>query len=81
MEEPHNESDEYSSPSKSQLKREMTALQDLGAELATLSKERLGKIDMPKRLRDALRFTKHGAKQREMQYVDKIMHDIDTALM
>ena len=83
MEEPYNEPDEYSGPSKSQLKREMTALQDLGAELATLSKERLAKIDMPERLRDALldaqRFTKHEAKRRQMQYVGKIMRDIDTA--
>lgn len=83
MEDTYNEPDEYSGPSKSQLKREMTALQDLGAELATLSKERLAKIDMPERLRDALldaqRFTKHEAKRRQLQYVGKIMRDIDTA--
>jgi len=75
--------DEYSGPSKSQLKREMTALQDLGAELVALSKERLAKIDMPQRLREALfdaqRFTKHEAKRRQMQYIGKIMRDIDAA--
>ena len=53
MEDIDNAPDEYSGPSKSQLKREMTALQDLGAELASLSKERLAKIDMPERLRAA----------------------------
>jgi len=78
-----NEPDEYSGPSKSQLKREMTALQDLGAELVALSKERLAKIEMPDRLRDALldaqRFTKHEAKRRQMQYIGKIMRDIDAA--
>jgi ribosome-associated protein len=78
-----NDADEYSGPSKSQLKREMTALQDLGAELVALSKERLAKIDMPERLRDALRdaqrFTKHEAKRRQMQYIGKIMRDIDAA--
>ena len=83
MEDTYNEPDEYSGPSKSQLKREMTALQDLGAELVALSKERLAKIDMPERLRDALldaqRFTKHEAKRRLMQYIGKIMRDIDTA--
>ncbi|TRZ94531.1 MAG: DUF615 domain-containing protein [Rhodocyclaceae bacterium] len=77
----YNEADEYSGPSKSQLKREMTALQDLGAELVALSKERLAKIDMPERLRDALldaqRFTKHEARRRQMQYIGKIMRDID----
>ena len=83
VEDIYNEADEYSGPSKSQLKREMTALQHLGAELVALSKERLAKIDMPERLRDALldaqRFTKHEAKRRQMQYIGKIMRDIDAA--
>jgi ribosome-associated protein len=78
-----NDADGYSGPSKSQLKREMTALQDLGAELVALSKERLAKIDMPERLRDALldaqRFTKHEARRRQMQYIGKIMRDTDAA--
>lgn len=78
-----NDADEYSGPSKSQLKREMTALQDLGAELVALSKERLAKIDMPERLRDALleaqRITKHEARRRQMQYIGKIMRTVDAA--
>ncbi len=78
-----NEPDEYSGPSKSQRKRESTALQDLGTELVALSKERLAKIDMPERLREALldaqRFTKHEARRRQMQYIGKIMRDIDSA--
>jgi ribosome-associated protein len=83
VEDIYNEAEEYSGPSKSQLKREMTALQNLGAELVALSKDRLAKIDMPERLRDALldaqRFTKHEAKRRQMQYIGKIMRDIDAA--
>ena len=83
VEEINNEPDEYSGPSKSQLKREMTALQDLGAELVALSKERLAKIDMPERLRDALleaqRITKHEARRRQMQYIGKIMRTVDAA--
>lgn len=78
-----NDAGQYSGPSKSQRKREMTALQDLGAELVTLSKERLAKIDMPERLRDALleaqRITSHEAKRRQMQYIGKIMRDVDAA--
>jgi ribosome-associated protein len=78
-----NDAEQYSGPSKSQLKREMTALQDLGAELVALSKERLARIEMPERLRDALldaqRFTKHEARRRQMQYIGKIMRDIDAA--
>ena len=83
MEDIDNDADGYSGPSKSQLKREMTALQDLGAELVALSKERLAKIDMPERLRDALldaqRFTKHEARRRQMQYIGRIMRDTDVA--
>jgi ribosome-associated protein len=75
--------DGYSGPSKSQRKREMTALQGLGAELAALSKERLAKIDMPERLHEALlevqRISKHEAKRRQMQYIGKIMRDVDAA--
>lgn len=83
MEDIDNAPDEYSGPSKSQRKRESTALQDLGAELVALSKERLARINMPERLRDALfeaqRITKHEAKRRQMQYIGKIMRDVDAA--
>jgi ribosome-associated protein len=61
----------------------MTALQELGAELVELSRERLAKIEMPERLREALldaqRFTKHEARRRQMQYIGKIMRDVDAA--
>jgi ribosome-associated protein len=70
-------------PSKSQLKREMHALQELGEELVALSADRLKKIDLPDNLRDALRdaqrFTKHEAKRRQMQFIGKLMRDIDPA--
>ena len=81
MEETDNELPGYRGPSKSQLKREMTALQELGEELVGLSRERLAKIDMPERLRDAIldaqRITKHEARRRQMQYIGKIMRDVD----
>ena len=77
----HDEEPRYTGPSKSQVKREMTALQELGAELASLSKERLAKIEMPDRLREALlevqRITKHEARRRQMQYIGKVMRDVD----
>jgi len=72
---------EFDRPSKSQLKRESTALQDMGAELAALSPERLDRIDMPDKLRtalrDAQRITQNGAKRRQMQYIGKLMRDVD----
>jgi ribosome-associated protein len=71
----------WDGPSKSQRKRESTALQDLGAELVELSADRLKKIDMPENLRDALRdaqrITSHGAKRRQMQLIGKIMRNVE----
>jgi len=70
-------------PSKSQLKREMDALQALGARLIDLNKERLAKIDMPDELRDAVRdaqrFTKHEARRRQLQYIGRLMRNLDPA--
>jgi len=69
--------------SKSQRKREMTALQDLGAELVKLSADRLGKLDLPEFLREALlearRLSSHGALRRQMQYIGKLMRNVDSA--
>lgn len=73
----------FDKPSKSQIKREMDALQDLGAELVELSRDRLSKIDLPENLREAVRdwqrFTKHEARRRQMQYIGRLMRDIDPA--
>lgn len=70
-------------PSKSARKREMEALQNLGEQLAALSTDRLKKIDLPDTLRgavrDAQRFTSHGARRRQMQYIGKLMRDVDPA--
>lgn len=70
-------------PSKSQKKRDMTALQVLGQALVELPADRLAKIEMPDALRialaDARRFTKHEAKRRQMQYIGKLMRKIDPA--
>ena len=70
-------------PSKSQKKRDMSALQDLGQALLELPAERLSKIDMPDALRialaDARRFTKHEARRRQLQYIGRLMRAIDPA--
>ncbi|MFA7270618.1 MAG: ribosome biogenesis factor YjgA [Sterolibacterium sp.] len=67
--------------SKSQRKRESTALQDMGEALVSLSAERLAKIEMPDNLRqavdDAKRITAHGGRRRQMQYIGKLMRSID----
>ena len=69
--------------SKTQRKRQMHDLQDIGKALVKLSREQLARIDMPESLREAVsecrRFTKHEAIRRQMQYIGRIMRDIDAA--
>jgi ribosome-associated protein len=73
--EPH-----YERPSKSQLKREMTALQALGVELVELPKDALKRMPMPEDLADAVRearrITDHEGKRRQLQYVGRLMRGL-----
>lgn len=68
-------------PSKSQLKRESLALQDLGAELVKLPESQLAALGLPEQLRDAIelarRITSHGAQKRQRQYIGRLMHDVE----
>lgn len=70
-------------PSKSQRKREMHALQDLGERLVALSLDQLKKVPMPDSLADAVReakrITSHEGRRRQMQYVGKLMRNVDPA--
>ncbi len=67
--------------SKTRRKKQMTALQDVGKELVALSPEQLARIEMPDALREAIadarRFTKHEARRRQLQYIGRLMRDID----
>lgn len=67
-------------PSKSQVKRDMTALQDLGQDLTTLNKKQLEKLPLSETLRSALDEynrlpNSHGAKRRQLQFIGKLMRD------
>jgi ribosome-associated protein len=68
-------------PSKSRLKKDMHALQDLGAMLVELEPSKLAALDLPERLVDAIALarsiTKHEARRRQMQYVGRLMRDVD----
>lgn len=70
-------------PSKSAVKRAMSDLQALGAQLVALSADQLKKIALPDDLReavrDAQRFTRHEAHRRQLQYIGKLMRSIDPA--
>jgi ribosome-associated protein len=73
--------DGLSAPSKTKRKHEMQALQDLGVELVALDPKRLASLDLPERLVDAITLarsiTRHEAKRRQMQYIGRLMRDID----
>ncbi len=70
-------------PSKTKVKQQMHELQDIGAELVALGKEQLEQLDLPETLRDAIhemhRINKFGAQRRQMQYIGKLMRDVDPA--
>ena len=68
-------------PSKSQRKRDMAALQDIGAELVMLSADHLAQIELPERLLtavvDARRISNFEGRRRQMQFIGKLMREID----
>jgi ribosome-associated protein len=72
---------EYERPSKSQLKREMTALQKLGAELIAEPRERVKRVPMPEEVRDAILVCQtikdHEGRRRQLQYVGKMMRTLE----
>src|SRR5258705_6446617 len=69
--------------SKTKRKQEMTALQSLGARLVDLPESQIAELPMEEKLREAVleakRITAHEAKRRQMQYVGKLMRQIDPA--
>ena len=75
--------DEHERPSKSQRKREMQELQDTGAELVMLSANQLAQIELPERLLDAIleaqRIRDFEGRRRQMQYIGKLMREVDPA--
>ena len=69
--------------SKTQRKKQMHELQGVGAQLVKLSAERLAAIRMPETLREAIMaaqgITRHEARRRQLQYIGRLMRDIDAA--
>lgn len=70
-------------PSKTRIKKQMHELRDLGKELTELSRDQLAQLDIPENLREALRdmksINKFGAQRRQIQYIGKLMREIDPA--
>ena len=69
--------------SKTQIKKQMDARQDLGMQLTKLSTDTLKKIGLDDQLYEAIVFYKkinsNGALKRQAQYIGRLMRDIDTA--
>lgn len=67
--------------SKTRRKAQMHALQKLGVELVGLSRDRLESMELPETLREAIRaaqrITAHEGRRRQMQYIGRLMRDID----
>ncbi len=67
--------------SKTRRKAEMHALQELGEALVALDPRRLAEIDLPERLADAIAAARairaHEGRRRQIQYIGKLMRDID----
>ncbi|MEO8408878.1 MAG: ribosome biogenesis factor YjgA, partial [Oxalobacteraceae bacterium] len=71
---------EYDRPSKSQLKRDMTALQKLGQELIEQPRDRVKRVPMPEDVKDAILdcqlIKDHEGRRRQLQYVGKKMRSL-----
>lgn len=75
--------DEESKPSRSQKKRDSTALQELGEELVKLPVARLKHLplspDLDEALRLMARLTDREGRRRQLQYIGKLMRECDAS--
>lgn len=80
---PATEADADAEPpvSKTRRKKEMHELQALGERLTGLNNGQLAALPMPEDLRDAILdfrgMTKHEARRRQLQYIGRIMREVD----
>lgn len=79
----HDEADHSQSPpSKTRLKQDALALQKLGEDLLEVPEADWIALDLPEKLIQALHearriHARHGARKRQLQYVGKLMREID----
>ncbi len=75
------ESGEDDRPSRSQRKRDMLELQELGERLVDLPKEVVDGFPLPDALRDAVvaarSITARGGRKRQMQFIGRLMREVD----
>lgn len=70
-------------PSKSQRKRDASALQALGEQLVHLSSTQLKQLPLPEALllavQEAQTITERGGRKRQLQYIGKLMRQLDAS--
>ena len=70
-------------PSRTELKRESSELQKIGEDLLTLRSQFMDRLVLPEKLRDALvqakRISNFEGKRRQMQFIGKLMRQLDAA--
>jgi ribosome-associated protein len=75
--------EEYTGPSKSSVKRQMIALQEIGEALTRLTEKQMANVPIEdERLLIAVKethnITSNSARKRHLQYIGKLMRDVDT---
>jgi len=77
------EHDIHAEISKSQRKRDLDELKQLGRKLLDFSDTALQALSLPEQLLDAVyaarKIKSHGALKRQLQFIGKLLRDIDTA--
>lgn len=72
-------------PSRSEIKREMKALQDMGGKLLTLNPEQIKQLplsdDMLAAIAESRRIRSHEAQRRHLQYIGKLMRKEDSEMI
>src|SRR4051812_1985586 len=67
--------------SKTKRKQEMHALQSLGTALVGLPESQIAALEIPEKLKvavlEAKRIKSHEARRRQMQYIGRLMRDVD----
>ncbi len=70
-------------PSRTRLKKDDHARQDIGESLTRLSEKALERLELPDEVREAVIFARkissHGAKKREIKHIGALLRHVDTA--
>ncbi len=78
---PEDDIQQDTTPSKTQRKKDMHALQRIGEQLVELDAHKLAEFDLPEILSDAIQqargMHKHGARRRQLQYIGRLMREVD----